>query len=465
MMRMKARWLWASVSGAMFVAVGCQGPLDGPLTVHRSLVRDRPSQAKALYDETNDELSAAPLLDASSELTDYVRYAALHNPGLEASFQRWRAAVERAPQVGAMPDPRFTVGVYLQEVETRTGPQQGRVGLSQRFPAFGLLRARKDAASRAALAQWRRFEGERLALGERVKLALFELRFLDESIAITRENLRLLEQFERVLQARYRVGIDGHPEVIRVQVELGKVEDRARQLEHMRTSFVARLNAELNRPGSAVVATIPALPLGRADTEAEALVRLARHQNPTLLAMDEEVESLRDLTKAARKEGLPDVTVGLDYIVTDDARMAGVAGSGDDPVMVSFSFNLPLSREKYDAGVREQMAKRLATSMAREEAANRIGAEIERQWFEHTDADRRVTLFERTLIPKATQSLEASLASFRAGNSSFLDLLETQRTLLDFELEAKRSRTNRAIALARLETLVGSEIDVKEPGS
>jgi hypothetical protein len=40
-------------------------------------------------------------------------YAALNNPGLEAAFNRWRAALERAPQASALPDPRFNYGYSI----------------------------------------------------------------------------------------------------------------------------------------------------------------------------------------------------------------------------------------------------------------------------------------------------------------------------------------------------------------
>ena len=55
-------------------------------------------------------------------------------------------------------------------------------------------------------------------------------------------------------------------------------------------------------------------------------------------------------------EGRPDFTVGLDYIVTDEAMDSSIAESGDDPILLSFGITLPIWREKYDAGVREALA-------------------------------------------------------------------------------------------------------------
>src|SRR5690606_41078403 len=56
------------------------------------------------------------------------------------------------------------------------------------------------------------------------------------------------------------VGAGSHPELIRVQVELGQLEDRLTQLQSMRPSYVARLNTAMNRPHDAPVAPIAPLP-------------------------------------------------------------------------------------------------------------------------------------------------------------------------------------------------------------
>ncbi|MDQ7013049.1 MAG: TolC family protein [Planctomycetota bacterium] len=438
---------------------GCSSsPFDQPYDTNHSLSRTLPESADPAARARLGEDAPQPELTETSSPDDYIRYALFHSPQVEAAYQRWRAAAERLPQVSALPDPRLSFGFFLDEVETRTGAQQGRIGVQQSFPWPGQLGAREDAASRGASAAWRRFEAARLTVAERVVTTLHDLAYLDKTIGITRENLDLLLSFEEVLRARYRVGASSHPEVIRVQVELGQLEDRIAQLDAMRPAYVAELNSVLDRPGSTAVPLMGTLPGRVASVDAEGLAAIARRANPTLLALDEQMEAQRFLTEVARKDGLPDFTVGVDYIVTNDAAGASFPESGDDPILLRFGLSLPVWREKYDAGVRESIARRLAIAGDRHAEANRIAAGIHRAWFEHTDADRRVKLYELTLIPKAEESLRASLAGFRAGDTSFLDLLDTERTLLEFSIAAERARADRGKALARLNTLVGASV-------
>lgn len=453
----------------LLITAGCSSPLglpDAESAAHPLPTRPEERRTVVL------PFSATPVSETSAEVIkvelgpeatpdDFVRYALVHNPGIDAAYQRWRAASERLPQVGALPDPRLNFGYFLEEIQTRTGPQEARVGISQSFPWPGLLESREDAAARAARGAWQRFEAARLAVVERVVATMHDLAYLDAAIRITQDNLELLVSFEEIVRARYRVAAGSHPELVRVQVELGQLEDRLAGLRALRPAYVAELNATLNRQSAAEVAPLGTLPARIVTADGTALLAMAQQSNPTLLALDEHIEEQRALESVARKQGLPELSVGLDYIFTGQAMNRDTPGSGDDPVMLNFGITLPLWRDKYDAGVREAIARRLATAHDRADETNRLGAAIERALFEHTDAHRRVRLYEQTLIPKAEESLRASLAGFRAGDTSFLDLLDTERSLLEFAVASERARADRGKALARLYTLVGAELPTR----
>ncbi|MCK4873858.1 MAG: TolC family protein [Phycisphaerales bacterium] len=407
---------------------------------------------------TERSLDDLPTLSPDATLDEYLRYAALRNPGLEAMFQDWKAAAQRMPQVSTLPDPRFTYGYYLGEVQTRVGPMQYSVALSQTFPWFGKLRDREDAAGRRANAAYQRFEAAKLGLFFRVERLYNELFFLKRSIDITSDSIELLQQFERVTRARYRVAETGHADIIKIQVELGILEDRLRQLRDFQAPYTARLNAVLNRPADAALAWPHSVSDRVTDVGNDVLFAVLRERNPRLIALGEEIERERIAAEIARKDGLPDLTVGLAYTVIGERDGVGIPENGDDAIAVTFSVNLPIWREKYDAGVREAIARRLAVSGRRNEATNQLAGDLEEAVFTHRDAKRRVELYRDTLIPKAMESLHASLGSFEQGESDFLDLIDTQRTLLEFQLGLERALVDRATSYARIERLVGADL-------
>jgi cobalt-zinc-cadmium efflux system outer membrane protein len=160
----------------------------------------------------------------------------------------------------------------------------------------------------------------------------------------------------------------------------------------------------------------------------------------------------------ARKEYWPDFSLGVDYILTGEARMPGVMDSGKDPVAAMLSIQLPLWAKKNKAGVKEASSRYQAAVQQRQEEENNLAARLEMVLFQYRDAERKVTLYKESLLPRAQQALEVTRSAFESGNASFLDLIDTQRTLLEFELAYEEAKTHRAQQLAALEMLTGGQI-------
>jgi outer membrane protein, heavy metal efflux system len=397
-------------------------------------------------------------LDAEATLPDLLAHAARHNPGLEAAFNRWRAAMERAAGAGTLPDPRFSFAVFLEEVETRVGPQRRKYGLSQTFPWFGKLGARKDVAARGADAKWEKFRKTELELFREVKNAWFEYVYLARALAITEENLSLLNDLESVARARFKVGAAPYASVLRAQVELGVLEDRLRSLQDLRGPVAAELNAALGRrPDDPLPGVGKSQDVSLPFEERELWRRLIAN-NPDLLALEHTVAAENAGLDLARRGSWPDFTLGLDYIETGGARMAGVRDSGKDPLIASLSLNIPFFSGKYAAAEREAERRHHAAIRDLADRRNRLAAALKRALFDFRDADRKTGLYRQTLLPRASQALEVTLQAFEAGGADFLDLVDAQRILLAFRLDLERAVADRAQALAALEALVGGEL-------
>ncbi len=443
------------------------------------------------FETEND--AELPTLDDSSGLEEYLAYAALNNPGLEAAFNVWKAALERIKQQDTLPDPRFTYKNFIREVETRTGPQRQSLGISQLFPWFGKLKLRGSVAAEAARSAHHRYEDEKLQLFYEVKLSYYEYYYLGRAIDVVQENFELVAYLESVARARYKTASTGHPDVIRAQVEMGKLEDQIETLRDFLVPVIARVNAALNRPTNAELPLPKTIPNDQLImTDEEVLAQLVV-SSPLLKALDHEMERTRHAVALAKKDYYPDFTFGLDYTDVDSSvrskpqgvtspgalrsasRITGGMGdlidgyaigkslrpgnkpadSGQDVWMLSMSVNVPVWREKYASGEREARAQYLSALGARKQLENSLISTAQRTLFEHRDAGRKIALYRDVLIPKARESIGSTETSFRAGSSSFLDLVDAERSLLEFELSFERALANRAQRLAELDKLVG----------
>ncbi len=494
----RARRLLCVVVGLSGLALvsGCHSARSAAPVERLYTTHDNGSAADAAPSPAPAPVVDTPTLDETSALEEYLAYAALNNAGLEAAFDRWKAAVERVVQVGTLPDPRFNYRYFIREVETRVGPQKQAFGLSQVFPWFGKLELRADAAAAAAKAQRQQFEVKKLAVFYEVKDAYYEYYFLGRAIAVVQENVDLVEYLESVARARYKTAAASHPDVIRAQVELGKLEDRLLALRDLRGPMVARLNAALNRSPHE---NLP-FPTTVADEQLAAddsvVLALMVNSNPELRALASLVDKAAVEIELAKKEYFPDFTLGFDYTdvgqppranpqgfanpaaLRSGSRIVGGMGdlidayaigrsfrsgdrpndAGQDVWMVSLSMNLPIWHGKYAAGEREARARERAARNTRRQRENDIAAKLQRTLYEYRDAERKIVLYRETLIPKAKESIGSTETAFRAGNATFLDLVDAERSLLDFELSYERALANRGSRLAELDRLVGTTL-------
>ncbi len=390
-------------------------------------------------------------------LSDYLRFASLNNAELKAKFEGWKAALEQVPQAKALDDPKFTYSYFIEEVETRVGPQRNKFGIMQVFPWFGKIEARTDVAAAKAKAAKQRYEANKLKLFWQVKDRFYEFAYLATSIDTAKENLELLQHFEEIARTQYRASTATHPDVIRAQVELAKLEDVLKSLEQLREPMVARLNSVLNRSFGAELVW-PKKELTRdVQLNRDSIIGLLIRNNPEVVELGWEIKAAKARVELAKKNFYPDIGVGVDWIQTDDGAR-GVRDRGKDPVVLMFSMNIPLWRDKYKAAERQSKANVRRTQYQKIDIENKKIAQAIQVLYAVEDSQRKMYLYGDVLVPKAKELVETSEVAYRAGTIDFLSLIDAQRMLLRYTLDHERAITNNQQKLAELEVLVGTEL-------
>lgn len=407
------------------------------------------------FAHAQEGLTRAPAL---KQLAAYVAKAQNASPAIQAAAADWRASLERVPQAESLPDPRLTFGYFIEPVETRTGPQRARYGVSQTVPWPGKLGAAARAALEAANARQARVQALRLEVVYKVKSVFYEYAYLGRALKITRETMELLRFVEDVANARYSVGAAPYGDVVKAQVELGVLEDRLRSLEDRGRPLTARLNALMDQDSFTALPLPPAVPVMRLSLADSELLAEATVDNPEVEALGYEIAARRAEEHAAEKDYYPDLTFGLESVWTDGARDLDINGYGNDPVAATVSLNLPLQRERRRAAVRQARQQAHATDLRRRALAQDIQADLQMELYQYRDAGRRIALYRDTLIPKAEEGLAVALEAYQSGGAASVDLLDAERTLLELRLAEVRALTDQAVRLAAMERLLGREI-------
>lgn len=413
-------------------------------------------------------LSANPLLHKveltkTSTLSDYLSYAALNNPGLKAAFSKWKASLERVPQMKSLPNPQLTFAYFIQGIETRVGPQRNKIGIKQMFPWFGKLNLKKKAALKYADAKKQNYENLKLNLFYKVKKIYFEYYYVLRNITLLKQNVQLLKYIESVVETKYRSGITTYSDLLKIKIELDKLKDQLRSKQDLLHPLKSRFNATLNRPFNDSISLPEKILINVNHFTYSQLLIWQKKNNPELKSIDYLKDKEQIGITLAKKSYFPNFSLGLDYIITGEAIMPEVLESGKDPVIVMASIQLPLWFKKNRASVNQARARYRAIQNQKREKENDLQANLEMVYYRFNDAKEKIILYKDNLLPKAKQALNVSRSIYKSGNVDILNLIDSHRTLLTFELAYERAQTNYFKGLAELEMLAGKKLSAIEP--
>ncbi len=392
---------------------------------------------------------------AQKELDQYLIIAGKNNADLKAKFDQYRAALEKVPQVGALPDPQLMFGYFIQPVETRMGPQRATVSLTQAFPWFGTLKTQKVASGLMAKAEFEMFEDAKVKLYSEVKATYYKLYFLGKAIDITNENLSLLNTYRQLAQTNFEAGRSGFVDVLRVQMEYEDLNNKLYYLRDSREPLMTKFSELLNTKMDSTVSLPDTLWSESIDIPKASIQDSILANNLSLKKLDLENDSYASQTEAARKMGDPSFSLGFTYIDIGPRTDVTMAGNGKDAfIFPQIGIRIPLFRDKYRAMVKENQFRQESVSFTKQDTENKLKTGLEQVYRDYTDAVRRVDLY-RKQYGYARQSLNLLVTSYSTDGRNFEEVIRMERRLLFYELELEKARVEQNTFAANINYLMG----------
>lgn len=402
--------------------------------------------------------ASAPALKAQENevLGQYLRQAAENNPGVQASFNNYYAALEKVPQVGALPDPKILFGYYIPSMEIRMGERVFDLGLSQSFPWFGTLQAQKDEASRQAEMQYQVFLKEKNDLFYKVKSAYYKLYANQKSISITEEYLKILRKDERLALNRVEAGRASMSDVLRVQMEIKENQTRLEFFRDNKQSLASGFNALLNRPVDEQVAVTDSLGMPGLTMNDKSLMDSVLNKNPELNRLREQDAALESRIAVAKKSGMPSLDLGVSY--ANMSPLPEMEANRQVMLMPMATISIPLYRKKYKAMVNEAGLQRRSVQHEIADMQNTLQADLVSAINNYKDAERKVALYNELLI-QARQTLNILTAAYMGGEEDYEEVLRVEQQLLRYQLDLENARADLNTSVALIEKLRAKDIE------
>jgi outer membrane protein TolC len=403
-----------------------------------------------------------------ARLREFIEEALDRNPGVRESFLRYQAGLQRIPQVRSLPDPMLGVTQFARTPETRVGPQTTVLSLSQKFPWFGKLSDQGKLAAKDAEVLSELHQAHRAEVIQQVKLAYYDLAYIDRAIVITNEDEQLLGHYETLAQARYSQGVGLQQAVIKLQAEITRDRNRLQVLKRQRVDSEAALNTVRDQPAGTPVAPIERLSPLDVEIDLDALYAIGRDARPEVKAAFLEIEKHEKRIHLAKRQYWPDLTLGASWTNLNGrhdraGRLSPPEDNGKDIYSVVAGVNLPIFRRKYDAGVQEATETFGAAREAYRDVVNEVGLSVRSVGFRIQTIEEQLALFEKALLPQAEQALRSTETAYASGTTGVLDLLDGERTLLEVRLGLARLQTDYLKALADMERAIGSAFPEERP--
>jgi len=395
--------------------------------------------------------SGKPLLN----LEELIEEALQNNPEILAQKKRWEVFKEKVPQAFALEDPMFGFGIISLPTNFSFKDEDmtmKEISISQRFPFPGKRPLMREMAEKEAEAVFTEVQERANRIVREVKATYYELSYNYRSTEIMERNKEILENFAKIAETQYALGMGIQQDVLKAHVEVSKMVDELIMLGQRRRALEAKLIMLLNRSPESSVGKPEEVIYQKIPFVIEELQKAAIETNPTLKGMKKMIEAKGKAYALAKREYYPDLTARFAYGQRDN----GPEMKRRDMLTGMVEINIPIFyKSKQDRKVAEAMADIQAIEAQYQAMKNEIQFMITDMATMIQRVERQLELYKTGIIPQANLQLSSAMSAYRVNKADFMTLLDSRMTLYKYELEYHLALTEYEKNVANLEAVVG----------
>jgi outer membrane protein TolC len=411
--------------------------------------------------------------------------AAANNPSLISSYRRWEEKRRGIAITNGWPMPE--AGIMFEDIPSNSiNPTNGMMSefsLSQEIMNPLKLIAMRDMSKSEAGMAGADYHNNQMRVYAVTKQAYYDFLYAQKAVAIMRENLDLMRQFNTVTETNYANGVSPIQDTLRSQTEVSKMEIEIINMEAMTLAARNRLNYLLGRPAGTPLAIQEEFSANIPELNAAELEEKAQI-SPALQSMSWDVEMAKNKLFMAKTELAPDFKIDFSWVrskVMDPMlmSMSNMTASAMGPAMaqypvhgvndyslemaettkktwkIGFMVMIPLWFGQYKAKIDSASEGVQAARAALLDMRNMTGMELSMAVNDAQSSRRLINLYNNTVIPQAEQTYRAVIVGYTNGRENFMSVMDSLTALRDARLDYYKARVDYEKALANLEKIAG----------
>src|SRR5215469_16246082 len=389
-------------------------------------------------------------------LDELEQMALVGNPEIRVAAEHLSFVEAHVPSAGALDDPMFMYRGWQVPLSQpwNYNAAQNMFMVSQTLPGRGKRGLRTSVAESGVAEAKAALEATRLDVRIRVRKAFYDLLRAEDGLHIHDEHVDIAHQAAEAARIKYAVGKVPQQDILKAQISVTRLAEHLIHFEQDIELAQAHLDTLLGRDPREPINVRGEYETALEMPSLEALEKTALQSRPDLVQAQAAVEKSRKEQELANKAYSPDFTVSAGYMLMPRGS------EFRNNYMVEGSINLPwLNRRKHESEIAEAAA--MVNEQDAEIAAMRNAAfgQIQEALVQTKAAQKLANVYQNSLRPQAEATLHSTVIAYENDRTEFLDLLDSQMTVIDLDLAYFQALADFEARLADLELAVGTPID------
>ena len=377
-------------------------------------------------------------------LNQAVESALKNNPTIASGQFSADAAKHAARGARALSNPEISVSPSV----IGDAGSDSAVLFLQPLEMNGSRRVRGEISAYQATAA--RFDGvvTRRDVVLRVKQTYWDVARAQELVRLNQDNLAHFETLRTGVQKQYDVGTVPGSQLLKTDVEIARARQELAQAQLEHAQAKATMNALLNRPKNQDFTLADPLVFSDAAVDRARLQEAALANRPEIASAQAQAEASRRQVKAAQLIRAPDLAI--------QARRDTLKGDGNSGVALAVT--LPLI-DWGSAKADRKRAESAARSQEKQLEATRTSVflDVEQAAQLVETSSQIVREYQGGILAKSEELAQMARTGYEKGATSYLEVLEAQRTLRTARTAYYTALADSSKSLAQLEWAIGGE--------
>jgi len=289
-----------------------------------------------------------------------------------------------------------------------------------------------------------------------VKMAYYELFFVNKAEEITNKNKDLLSDIAKLAETRYMVGQGLQQDVLSAHLELSKLDQKLIDLKKQETEVQLKFKTLLFRSEESSPIAPEEVKKTEFVVDLEKLQKEALEKNPMLQEQKYMVDQSRASHRLAKKEYFPDFELTLKY---GESQPSAESMGKESFVETMVGFNLPIYFFSKQNKMVEEKANLLSSAQkSLSYKQNELINDLKDKVAELKRNSDLLELFENAILPQAQQSFQSAQTAYQVNKVDFQTLLMSLMNIYEYEMNYYMTLAEYQKSLAELEVIIGEQI-------